>query len=84
MYNTGGMRRTHLRGRENILKRLLIHAVAFNLALLVRKQYGIGKPRTLQGGSATLLNAFFSLCIALERLYAAENGDWGDWEEFAA
>src|ERR1035437_3360668 len=29
MYDTGGMRRTHLRGRDNILKRLLIHAAAF-------------------------------------------------------
>src|SRR5213594_1487432 len=35
MYETGGMRRTHLRGRSNILKRLLFHAVGFNLALLV-------------------------------------------------
>src|ERR1700722_10616059 len=42
MYETGGMRRTHLRGRNNILKRLLFHAVAFNVALLVRKQHGIG------------------------------------------
>lgn len=49
MYETGGMRRTHLRGRDNILKRLLIHAVGFNLALLVRTKDGIGKPRTLQG-----------------------------------
>ena len=51
MYETGGMRRTHLRQRNNILKRLLFHAVAFNLALLLRKRYGIGKPRTLQGTS---------------------------------
>ena len=47
MYETGGMRRTHLRGRDNILKRLLIHAVAFNLALLAHKLHGIGKPRAL-------------------------------------
>ena len=33
LYETGGMRRTHLRKRSNILKRLLIHAVGFNLAL---------------------------------------------------
>jgi transposase len=56
MYETGGMRRTHLRKRNNILKRLLLHAVGFNLALLLRERYGIGKPRTLQGISdATLL-----------------------------
>ena len=49
MYETGGMRRTHLKGQQNILKRLLFHAIGFNLALLVRKSFGIGKPRTLQG-----------------------------------
>jgi transposase len=67
MYETGGMRRTHLRGRSNILKRLLFHAVGFNLALLVRKSSGIGKPRTLQGSSATislLQAAWTSICAA--------------------
>ena len=49
VYDTGGMRRTHLRGHENILKRLLIHAGAFNLGLLMRKAFGRGTPRALQG-----------------------------------
>ncbi|MGH8524745.1 MAG: transposase [Gammaproteobacteria bacterium] len=67
MYETGGMRRTHLRGQSNILKRLLFHAVGFNLALLVRKCFGIGKPRTLQGSPATisLVQTFWkSICAA--------------------
>jgi transposase len=55
LYETGGLRRTHLRKRDNILKRLLFHAVGFNLALLVRKNHGIGKPRTLQGTSDAIL-----------------------------
>ena len=55
MYETGGMRRTHLRKRNNILKRLLIHGVGFNLALLMRVKYGMGKPRTLQGVSDPIL-----------------------------
>jgi hypothetical protein len=42
------MRRTHLRGHENILKRVLIHAGAFNLGLLVRAILGVGTPRGLQ------------------------------------
>ena len=46
---TGGMRRVHLRGQENIRKRLLIHAAAFNLGLLMRKRFGVGTPRGLQG-----------------------------------
>jgi hypothetical protein len=36
-YETGGMRRTHLRGHENILKRQLVHVGAFNLSLILAK-----------------------------------------------
>ena len=49
LYDTGGMRRTHLRGHSNILKRLLIHAGAFNLGLIMRQVIGVGTPRGLQG-----------------------------------
>ena len=49
MYETGGMRTLGLRGSDNILKRLLVHAGGFNLALVMRKMTGIGKPRRLQG-----------------------------------
>ena len=37
LYETGGMRRTHLRGHDNILKRLLIHGGGFNLGLAMRQ-----------------------------------------------
>ncbi len=46
---TGGLRRVHVRGREEIRKRILIQAAAFNLGLLMRKRYGFGTPRGLQG-----------------------------------
>ena len=49
LYETGGMRRVHLRGRNNILKRLLVHGAGFNLSLILRKTLGVGKPRRLQG-----------------------------------
>jgi transposase len=49
VYDTGGMRRVHLRGRKNILKRLLVQVAGFNLSLLMRKKHGVGKPRRLQG-----------------------------------
>jgi len=49
LYETGGMRRVHLQGRQNILKRLLVHGAAFNLSLILRKIMGVGKPRRLQG-----------------------------------
>jgi transposase len=45
LYETGGMRRLHLRGRQNILKRLVLQAAAFNLALVMRKRHGTGKPK---------------------------------------
>jgi transposase len=47
-YDTGGMRRTHLRGHQNILKRLLIHVGAFNLSLIFRTRWGSGTPRELR------------------------------------
>jgi len=49
LYETGGMRRVHLQGRKNILKRLLVHGAAFNLSLILRQSIGVGKPRRLQG-----------------------------------
>lgn len=55
LYETGGMRRVHLKGRDNILKRLLVHAAGFNLALILRKLIGVGKPRQLQGAVACFL-----------------------------
>jgi len=48
-YETGGMRRVHLRGRENIWKRLLVHVAGYNLGLVMRRLWGVGKPRGLQG-----------------------------------
>ncbi len=50
LYETGRMRRVHLRGHHNIIKRLLIHACGLNLGLLMRSQYGVGTPRGLQQG----------------------------------
>ena len=44
------MRRTHLRTHEKILKRLLIHTAGFNLARVMEKLIGIGKPRRLGEG----------------------------------
>jgi len=47
-YETGAMRRCHLRGHENILKRQLVHVGAFNLSLVLRKLLGAGTPRELK------------------------------------
>jgi transposase len=57
LYDRGGMRRVHLRGRENILKRLMVHSGAANLGLLMRKLFGKGTPRALQGPLRTLFSS---------------------------
>ena len=59
--DTGGMRRTHLRKHENILKRLLIHAAGFNLSLVLRRMMGLGTARGLQGLPARLWACMQSL-----------------------
>ena len=55
-FETGGMRRTHLRGHRNISKRLLIHVAGCNLGLLMRKRFGFGTSRSLQGIARRLLS----------------------------
>ncbi len=49
LYETGRMRRVHLRRHSNILKRLLVHVATFNLGLVMRRLWGHGTPRGLQG-----------------------------------
>jgi transposase len=61
LYETGRMRRVHLRRHRNILKRVLVHAGAANLALLMRMQYGVGTPRGLQGRVAAAITALIGL-----------------------
>src|SRR6266704_522095 len=60
-YETGGMRRCHLRGRDNILKRQLVHVGAFNLSLVLRKRLGAGTPRELRNRLGKLLGHIFRL-----------------------
>ena len=70
-YETGGMRRTHLRGHENILKRLLIHAGTCNLGLLMRRLIGVGTPRGFADRAAELRAALIAAIDHLKRLLAA-------------
>lgn len=72
LYETGGMRRTHLRGHANILKRLLVHASGFNLGLFMRTLTGIGTPRSLQGRVAAVV----ALGLALGGLIGDRVAAW--------
>jgi transposase len=67
LYDRGGMRRVHLRGRENILKRLVVHSGAANLGLLMRKLFGKGTPRGLAG----VFSPIFSAADVSTRLWSA-------------
>jgi transposase len=75
-YETGGMRRVHLRHHPNILKRLLVHVAAFNLGLVMRKVLGHGTPRGLQGYDAAL---FLTLLWLLREVGASPVA----WKEYA-
>ena len=63
------MRRTHLRGHQNILKRLIVHAGGFNLGLLMRTIVGVGKPRRLQGGLSALVSAVLAVVTLITRVW---------------
>jgi transposase len=79
-YETGGMRRTHLRKHDNILKRLLVHVAGMNLGLLLRSAYGIGTPRGLQGLSYALdfLVTLLALAVISEASTISETGVTAD------
>jgi transposase len=51
----GGLRRTHLRGRENVQKRYFVHVAAYNLGLVMRQLIGAGTPKQLAARGAGLL-----------------------------
>ena len=59
---TGGARRSWLRGFVDVTKRYLMTAAAHNLGRVLRKLFGVGKPRALQG--------VWNLCTQLEIVLA--------------
>jgi len=52
---TGGIQRARRRRHQNILERLLVHLLPFNLGLAIRKAPARGTPRGLQGSPSTWL-----------------------------
>lgn len=73
---TGGMRRVHLRGRINILKRMLVQVGGFNLSLVMRKLIGRGTPRGLQGLFLRVFSTLVVLATIIRSFYrrSAERG----------
>ncbi|HEV2198688.1 MAG TPA: transposase [Bryobacteraceae bacterium] len=76
LYDRGGMRRVHLRGRRNILKRLVVHAGAANLGLLMRKLFGAGTPKALRNQCGRVFFAVTALSWLLPPLSGLEIHRW--------
>lgn len=80
-FETGGLRRVYLRGRVNILKRVLIHFAALNLGLLMRALVGVGTPRSLQGRLCALFSRLRTLwrrvtnASLLQSVYVSDSSD---------
>jgi transposase len=74
--DTGGQRRSWLRGVIDVTKRYLIAVAAHNLGRILRKLFGIGKPKGLQDESALaslaqlLLTWYWSVMQRLRMLSA--------------
>jgi transposase len=68
---TGGARRALLRGQEKVSKRYLIQVAARNLGLMMRKLFGIGTARSLQG----LGGLFLALHLILGALWSRRSRD---------
>jgi transposase len=58
---TGGGRRSWLRGLLNVSKRYLMQVAGHNLGILMRKLFGVGTPRGLQGACAALAAVIWAL-----------------------
>ncbi|MFN5530386.1 MAG: transposase [Planctomycetaceae bacterium] len=74
---TGGARRTRLRGIEKITKRYLIAAMSHNIGRMIRELFGMGTPR----GLGRAAEAFLRLVPALQ---IAQIGGWAIWAALTA
>jgi transposase len=77
--DSGGMRRSWLCELVDVTKRYLIAVAAHNLGRIMRKLFGIGKPKALQGeGGLAALVQLISMCVW--SLYnAVRTHPWTSW-----
>jgi transposase len=71
----GGMRRTWLRGRENVHKRYLVHVAGYNLGILMRLLIGAGTPRETAARVLALLFFIYTEEAVALILVAASHDD---------
>ncbi len=70
-FDTGGLDRLYVRGKENVHKKFLIQAAACNLALLMRSKYGSGKPRAAHDSCIDALLTIWAVMKAVEDVFQA-------------
>ena len=75
-YETGALRRLHVRGRDNVAKRVLLQAAAFNLALILRTITKAGTPKGLADLKTKLICALLHVLAALSRADYKPTGDF--------
>jgi transposase len=73
---TGGARWSWLRGVAKISKRYLMQVAAHNLGLVMRRLFGIGTPRSLQGGLEGVFLVLWAVCWSVWRLSRASEKPW--------
>ena len=71
----GGMRRTWLRGRENVHKRYLVHVAGYNLGILMRALFGAGTPKETAAIKAAFLFVIQAAKASTVVIVAASDGD---------
>jgi transposase len=72
-FDTGGLDRLYVRGKENVHKKFLIQAAACNLALLMRSVYGSGKPRAAHDRVMGAIFTILTVMKALEDIFTASS-----------
>ena len=74
-----GMRRTWLRGRENVHMRYLLHVTGHNLSLLRRQRIGAGTPREAVAGGYgcifVLMTPTGAVLVAQILIIVSEDGE---------
>ena len=73
---TGGARRTSIRGIEEVNKRYVISAMAHNLGRLMRELFGMGTPRGLQKGAEALAASLCAMYLALIAIWSLLTAPW--------
>jgi transposase len=64
---TGGARRSRLRGLINVAKRYLMYVAGRNLGVIMRAIFGIGTPKSLQKEGGVSPGALFAWLVVLRR-----------------